>query len=123
REVLARLERYELDVFAEEDAIAAQAAARTAEAHAAATGQAAASASAGSSAQSVEQSSSRTGVSSSEALEAATRRAGRRKALAQASLFDLANQKVIEEIRDVDPKRLSPKQAKELLRKLRQQMM
>src|SRR2546430_2342971 len=42
REVLARLERYELEVFAEEDAIAAQAAVRTAEARAAVQGRAAA---------------------------------------------------------------------------------
>ena len=114
REVLARLERYELDVFAEEDAIIAQAAVRTAEAHAAAQG---------------------VGASQSDklkfverdlggdALEAAARRAGRRKAIAQASLFDLANQKVVEEIRNVDPEKLSPEEAKELLRRLRQQMM
>ena len=114
REVLARLERYELDVFAEEDAIIAQAAVRTAEAHAAAQG---------------------VGASQSDklkfverdlggdALEAAARRAGRRKAVAQASLFDLANQKVVEEIRNVDPEKLSPEDAKELLRRLRQQMM
>src|SRR5256714_2498834 len=43
REVLARLERYELDVFAEEDEVAAQAAIRTAEVRAAAQGQAASS--------------------------------------------------------------------------------
>ncbi len=118
RDVLARLERYELDVFAEEDAIAAQAAVRTAEAHAAAQGQA------GVSGNSTNVSSPLRGsVSASEVLEAAARRAGRRKAVAQASLFDLANQKVVEEIRNVDPETLSPEDAKELLRKLRQQMM
>lgn len=117
REVLARLERYELDVFAEEDAIAAQAAIRTAEAYAAAQGQAGVSGSGNVSAP------PRGSVSASEALEAAARRAGRRKAVAQASLFDLANQKVVEEIRNVDPETLSPEDAKELLRKLRQQMM
>ena len=56
-------------------------------------------------------------------LEVAARRAGRRKAVAQASLFDLANQKVVEEIRNVDPETLSPEEAKELLRKLRERMM
>jgi DNA mismatch repair protein MutS len=117
REVLARLERYELDVFAEEDAIATQAAVRTAEAHAAAQGQAGVSGSGNVSAP------LRDSVSTSEALEAAARRAGRRKAVAQASLFDLANQKVVEEIRNVDLESLSPEDAKELLRKLRQQMM
>jgi DNA mismatch repair protein MutS len=121
REVLARLERYELDVFAEEDAIAAQAAVRTAEAHAAAKSHAVGSVS-GSSASETE-SSSHGSVSAGDALEAAARRAGRRKAVAQASLFDLANQKVIEEIRDVDPEKLSPEEAKELLRRVRQQMM
>ncbi len=114
REVLARLERYELDVFAEEDAIAAQAALRTAEAHAAAQG---AGASVAGSLESTVQS------VRGDALEAATRRAGRRKAVAQASLFDLANQKVVEEIRNVDPEKLSSEEAKELLRKLRERLM
>ncbi|HUS11913.1 MAG TPA: DNA mismatch repair protein MutS [Pyrinomonadaceae bacterium] len=114
REVLARLERYELDVFAEEDAIAAQAAVRTAEARAAAQG---AGAGVSDDLQIVDQ------ASTVGALEVAARRAGRRKALAQASLFDLANQKVVEEIRNVDPDSLSAEEAKELLRKLRERMM
>jgi len=114
REVLARLERYELDVFAEEDAIAAQAALRTAEAHAAAQGAGA------SMTGSLE---SATQTAGGDALEAAARRAGRRKAVAQASLFDLANQKALEEIRDVDPEKLSSEEAKELLRKLRERLM
>jgi DNA mismatch repair protein MutS len=113
REVLARLERYELDVFAEEDVVAAPAAAQAVEAQAAAQGQGAAS----QSGKSVET------RAAPEALEAAARRAGRRKAVAQASLFDLANQKVVEEIRNVDPESLSPEEAKELLRKLRERMM
>jgi DNA mismatch repair protein MutS len=126
REVLARLERYELDVFAEEDAIAAQAAVRTAAAHTAVQGRAGASGSlipdslserAGSS------STSGATASAGEALEAAARRAGRRRAVAQASLFDLANQKVVDEIRNVDPETLSPEEAKKLLRRLRDQMM
>lgn len=121
REVLARLERYELDVFAEEDAIAAQAAVRTAEAHAAAQGQAAGSAVMNSAAESL--SSARGTVSAGAALEAAARRAGRRKAVAQASLFDLANQKVVEEIRNADPEKLSPAEARELLRRLREQLL
>jgi DNA mismatch repair protein MutS len=75
REVLARLERYELDVFADENG-------------------------------------------SKGALE----KAGRRKAAAQASLFDLANQKVVEEIRTA-PNSLSADDAKELLLKLKQQLM
>jgi DNA mismatch repair protein MutS len=121
REVLARLERYELDVFAEEDAIAAQAAVRTAEAHAAAQGHVGAISTANST---TESSSASYGTpSAGAALEAAARRAGRRKAVAQASLFDLANQKVVEEIRNADPEKLSPEEARELLRRLRREMM
>jgi len=114
REVLARLERYELDVFAEEDAIAAQAAVRTAEAHAAAQ-------SAGATVSNNLESAARSS-SGGDALEAAARRASRRKAVAQASLFDLANQKVVEEIRNADPESLSPEEAKELLRRLRERL-
>jgi DNA mismatch repair protein MutS len=114
REVLARLERYELDVFAEEDAIAAQAAIRTAEAHAAARGAGATGS---------DNIGSVVHDSNIDALEAVARRAGRRKAVAQASLFDLANQKVVEEIRSVDPNKLSSEEAKELLRKLRERLM
>ena len=73
RDVLARLERYELEVFADDEQLGAA------------------------------------------ALEKAAARAGRRKAAAQASLFDLVNQKVIDELRDVDPDTLSPDEAKELL--------
>ncbi len=105
REVLARLERYELDVFAEEDATVV-AVEHHAVAHAAgaATGQEAVL------------------VSADDRLEAAARRAGRRKAVAQASLFDLANQKVVDELRNVNPDSLSPEEAKELLRKLRERV-
>ncbi|HEX5604084.1 MAG TPA: DNA mismatch repair protein MutS [Pyrinomonadaceae bacterium] len=73
REVLARLERYELDVFAEDD-----------------TG--------------------------------ALNKAARRKAAAQASLFDLANQRVVEEIR-ASSDSLSAEEAKELLLRLKERLM
>lgn len=94
RHVLERLERYELDVFADEEEVSnAKAAAAS--------------------------------VSSDEggALERATTRASRRRAAAQASLFDLANQKVIEELRDLNADTISPDEAKELLRKLRQRLL
>ena len=91
REVLARLERYELDVFAEEDV------------------------------KQVEEPMAFSAAASS-ALEKAATRAGRRKAAAQASLFDLANQQVVEEIRTA-PQSLSAEEAKELLLKLRAQLM
>ena len=73
RDVLARLERYELDVFADED-----------------TG--------------------------------ALNKAARRKVAAQASLFDLANQRVIDEIR-VASASISGEEARELLRRLKEQLM
>jgi len=100
REVLARLERYELDVFAEE-AVAES----LPEVKAVAAGISEGAASAG---------------AEHNALEAAAKRAGRRKALAQASLFDLANEKVIAELRAADPAKMSPEEAKEMLKKLRE---
>jgi DNA mismatch repair protein MutS len=90
REVLARLERYELDVFAEEETEA-------------------------------EQPLSAKAAAANSALERAATRAGRRKAAAQASLFDLANQKVIEEIRAASDS-MTPEEAKELLLKLRNEL-
>ncbi|PWT91924.1 MAG: DNA mismatch repair protein MutS [Blastocatellia bacterium] len=102
REVLARLERYELDVFGEEPVQVAEAKAATA------------------------QSGSTThddGHSTSDALGVAITRAARRKAAAQASLFDLVNQKVVDEIRDLDLESLSPVEAKDILRKLRSRIL
>ena len=90
REVLARLERYELDVFAEE--------------------------------QISEEPLSVKAATVNGALEKATTLAGRRRAAAQASLFDLVNQKVIEEIR-VAPSSLTPEEAQELLLKLKSRLM
>jgi len=106
RQVLARLERYEFDVFAEEDQLSQP----IVEPLAAAQGAGA-----------TDNSTSMTAAAN--ALDVATRRAGRRKAAAQASLFDLANQKAIEEILNVDAEKLSPEEAKDLLRKLRARLM
>jgi DNA mismatch repair ATPase MutS len=106
RQVLARLERYEFDVFAEEDQLVSQTVVEPlAAAHGAGANESA------------------TVTPATTALDVATRRAGRRKAAAQASLFDLANQKAIEEILSVDADKLSPDEAKELLRKLRARLM
>src|SRR5258705_1145029 len=116
QEVLARLERYELDVFAEEDEIAAQTVSRNAEVKAAAAAQVASN-----HPTAIDEISAPTS-SSNDALELAVRRAGRRKAVAQASLFDLVNQRVVDEIRSVDPETLSPEEAKVLLRKLRERL-
>jgi DNA mismatch repair protein MutS len=110
RQVLARLERYEFDVFAEEDQILSQ---PVVESLAAAQGAGASE----SELKFVEHG------SRADTLEVAARRAGRRKAAAQASLFDLANQKAIEEILNTDADKLSPEEAKELLRKLRDRLM
>jgi len=104
REVLARLERYELDVFAEEVETAEPARDLKVAAHAAGDAVSAVT----------------TTATHNDALESAARRAGRRKALAQASLFDLANEKVIEELRAVNPDSLTPEDAKELVKKLRE---
>jgi DNA mismatch repair protein MutS len=93
REVLARLERYELDVFAEEE-IKTE----------------------------VEEPLSLQAAAANSALDKATTRAGRRKAAAQASFFDLANQKIIEEIR-VASSSLTPEEAKELLLKLKSRLL
>jgi hypothetical protein len=51
----------------------------------------------------------------------ALNKAARRKAVAQASLFDLANQKVIDEIRSTSAS-ISGEEAKELLRRLKEQL-
>jgi DNA mismatch repair protein MutS len=89
RQVLERLERYELDVFADE------------EEH--------------------QQPMSASAAAANTALETAITRAGRRKAAAQASLFDLANQKVVDEIRAASDS-LSEAEAKELILRLRRQL-
>jgi DNA mismatch repair protein MutS len=91
REVLARLERYELDVFGGEDM------------------------------ENVEEPISVKAAAANSALDKATTRAGRRKAAAQASLFDLVNQKVIEEIR-VTSDSLTPEEAKDLLLRLKSRL-
>jgi DNA mismatch repair protein MutS len=91
REVLARLERYELEVFADEEVV-------------------------------TEQPLSARAAVADGALDKAVSRAGRRKAAAQASLFDFANQRVVEEIR-ASSDSISAEDAKELLMKLRQQLM
>lgn len=115
RDVLARLERYELEVFAEEDQIAAQKLRLSTEnAQAVSARSASAGSSALSNADSVE-----TETHSIDALTAVANRAGRRKLVAQNSLFDLANQKVVDELRNADLEQLSAEEAKQLLADLR----
>jgi DNA mismatch repair protein MutS len=97
REVLSRLERYELDVFADDGLPVAE------KAVAAGTHD--------------------DGHTTSQALAVATNRAARRKAAAQASLFDMVNQQVVDEIRDLDPETVSAAEAKEILKKLRERIL
>jgi DNA mismatch repair protein MutS len=92
REVLARLERYELDVFAEADQTT------------------------------LEQPIALSAAAGNEALDKAATRAGRRKAAAQASLFDLANQRVIDDLRSASDS-LSGDEARELIRKLKDRLL
>src|SRR6266498_1503558 len=96
REVLTRLERYELAVFAEDDQAPKE------EKHAVAGHLALA--------------------ASQAAQSTAAKRAGRKRFAAQASLFDLANQRVIEEIRNVDVEGMSAEDARQLLLELRKQI-
>ena len=96
REVLRRLERYELDVFAEagepkERAIAAGVAAN---------------------------SSAEDG-----ALTRAATSAARRRIAAQSSLFDLANQKIVDELKATKVEEMTAEEAKELLAELREKAM
>ena len=95
REVLQRLERYELEVFTEEESGAME--------RAAAAG--------------ADES------SAGDALSKVATQAHRRRVAAQSSLFDLANQRVVDELRGVDPDKISPEEAKDLLRDLRKQIM
>ena len=105
REVLQRLERYELDVFSEEETAAHIASGIAHFERAAAAG------------------SDGTSTAEEQALSKATTRAARRRLAAQSSLFDLANQKVVDELREADLTKLSPEEAKHLLNELRKQIL
>ena len=91
REVLQRLERYELEVFTEEES-------RASIERAAAAGA--------------------TESSESDALSKVATQAGRRRVAAQTSLFDLANQRVVDDLRRVNVEGLSPEEARQLLKDL-----
>ncbi|HEX8635047.1 MAG TPA: DNA mismatch repair protein MutS [Pyrinomonadaceae bacterium] len=100
RDVLRRLERYELDVFAESATVAAAAArANAGDTPAGATAQ---------------------GTNSSgDALGQAARRAGRRALAAQTTLFDTVNQSLLDELRGVDVENLSSEEIRTLLKNIR----
>jgi len=102
RDVLARLERYELNVFAEEakhTSIAADGndARQTAD-------------------------SSMTSKDDDEALGQIARRAGRRRIAAQVTLFDAVNKSVLDELREVNVESLAPEEARRMLQGLRQRI-
>jgi DNA mismatch repair protein MutS len=92
REVLRRLERYELDVFAEEGETNERAIAAGVPANS-----------------SVED----------DALTRAATSAARRRIAAQSSLFDLANQKIVDELRATKVEEITAEEARELLAELR----
>ena len=92
REVLAKLERYELDVFAEEPAAAA--------AHAPAAAPA----------------------DGDAGLRRAASRAGRRAVAAQVTLFDTVNQSLLDELRGLDVETLTAEEARSLLLGLKQRI-
>jgi DNA mismatch repair protein MutS len=90
REVLSKLERYELDVFAEEGAAAFKAAAAT-------------------------PSTVENGANGKDALGRAASRVGRRALAAQITLFDSINQSLLDELRGVDVETLTGDEARQLL--------
>ncbi|HEX8071410.1 MAG TPA: DNA mismatch repair protein MutS [Pyrinomonadaceae bacterium] len=100
REVLQRLERYELDVFAE---AVAPPGARPTDATAAAV---------------ANSPSERNGG----ALQQAARRARRQALAAQATLFDAVNQSLLDELRAVEVENLSPEEMRALLVDVRRRM-
>jgi DNA mismatch repair protein MutS len=96
RDVLHRLERYELDVFADEIASEPERAAAA---------------------------SADSSLEDNRALSKAATRAGRRRLAAQASLFDLANQRIVDELRQTNTEDFSLEEAKQFLTDLRKQLL
>lgn len=105
REVLQRLERYELDVFSEEETAAHLASQIGSEVERAAAAGA-----------------DGTSVIGDQALSKAAVRAGRRRLAAQSSLFDLANQRVVDKLREADLTKISPDEAKQLVSELKKDL-
>jgi DNA mismatch repair protein MutS len=105
REVLARLEHYELDVFADVETFEKKihALAPTVSDAAGRSGEAA-------------------GSGGEEALGRAATRAGRRALAAHLTLFDSVNQSLLDELRDVDVETLSVDEARQLLHGLKKRI-
>lgn len=98
RDVLARLERYELDVFTDE---------AQHEAHAQEAGEAAAVAAT---------------ATGEQGLQSAARRARHKRIATQATLFDATNQSLLQELHGIDAETLSPEEARRLLLDLRRRI-
>ncbi len=98
REVLSKLERYELDVFAETVGGGAAAVAFAPEAR------------------------GESGAGGEDALSRAASRAGRRALAAQVTLFDAANQDILDELRGVDVETVSTEEARQILLDLKRRM-
>ncbi|HEX8846874.1 MAG TPA: DNA mismatch repair protein MutS [Pyrinomonadaceae bacterium] len=96
RDVLARLERYELDVFAEEEEKGIAASKTVSEWDAWALDEA--------------------------GLKNAAKRARQKRISMQATLFDAVNQNLLDELRSVDVETLKPKEALELLQGIRKRI-
>jgi DNA mismatch repair protein MutS len=96
REVLARLERYELEVFADE------------EKHGQETAQPA--------------NDWETWALDEAGLKSAARRARQKRIAAQATLFDAANQGILDEVRGVDVETLKPEEALDILQDIRKRI-
>ena len=116
REVLGRLERYELDVFAEED-VGASSVSASKDAGVAVESGAGADASNGSGAKALAtlKGADVKGSDEDEALGRAASRAGRRSLAAQFTLFDTVNRGLLDELRGVDVETLSAEDARQLL--------
>lgn len=101
RDVLARLERYELDVFAEQ----------VGDAEKQFKGEA------------TEQPQADETQNGDHALQRAARRAGRQALAAQTTLFDAANQTLLDELRAIDVETFSADEARQLLLNLRRRIL
>ena len=97
RDVLARLEHYELDVFAEEDEKQLAPEPHQNDDWSAWAGD-------------------------DQALGSATRRAGRRRAAAQSTLFDAVNFTLLDELRNIDVETISSEEARDILLNIKQRI-
>ena len=104
REVLTRLERYELDVFAEEMKETTVAAPAQEKARKENNGEA------------LEE-------PREAALGGAIKRANRRRIIAQATLFEATNQSLLDELRNIEVETLQPEEARQMLQSIRARIM